>query len=292
MTPGGERSGSGGLTCRVCPAGKGFGGERLGGAGVGVGSVGVGALPAHRCAAAAPGEAFWARAGSVARARGVLGATAWPARAVARLARSVVSAPRAPSLLSSAAAVAPGKAPGARAGDSPRAGGAPGAAFEAAVRLAGAAFMAPCAAWAAGAAPLAGAGPGVDSPVSAEAAQGLPGRRPNRHRRLCQPQLLALREGLPRISRGDGGAGAGPSVVAVVPLGGAIRVCHPVIMMGMRGGRCAPPITSRCICVVPWAVLCSALQGGGGEGRGGRRRRYPCAGGGWRPSIGTGPGCR
>ena len=95
---------------------------------------------------------------------------------------------------------------------------------------------------------------------------GLPGRQPDRHRRLCQPPLLALCEGLPRVSRGDGGAGAGPAVVAVVPLEGAIGVRHPVILVGMCGGRCAPPITSRCIRVVPWAVLCSAPQGGGGLG--------------------------
>ena len=79
-------------------------------------------------------------------------------------------------------------------------------------------------------------------------------------------------------------------MVAVVPLGGAIGVRHPVILVGMLGGRIAPSITSRCICVVLWAVLCSAPQGGGGEGRGGRRWRYPHAGGGRRPSIGTGLG--
>ena len=53
----------------------------------------------------------------------------------------------------------------------------------------------------------------------------LPGwqRRPDQHRRLCQPPLLALREGLPRPLRGGGGAGAGPAVVAVVPHGGSHR---------------------------------------------------------------------
>ena len=55
---------------------------------------------------------------------------------------------------------------------------------------------------------------------------GLPCRRPDRHRCLRQPPLLALREGLPRASRGDGGAGAGPVVVAVVPLGGGLGVRH------------------------------------------------------------------
>ena len=52
-------------------------------------------------------------------------------------------------------------------------------------------------------------------------------RRPDQHRRLRQPPLLALREGLPCPLRGGGwGAGAGPAVVAVVPLGGPIGVCH------------------------------------------------------------------
>ena len=114
----------------------------------------------------------------------------------------------------------------------------------------------------------------------------MPGRRPDRHHRLRQLPLLALREGLPRVSRGDGGAEAGPAVVAVVPLGGAIGVRHPVILVGMRGGRCAPPITSRCICVVPWAVLCSAPQGGGGEGRGALGGVLPVrAGAGGHPSA-------
>ena len=144
-------------------------------------------LPTAAAAAAAPGEAPWARAGSVPRARGVSGAAAWPAGAVARLAGAVVSPPRAPPPLSSAAASAPGEAPRARAGALLRAGGASGAAVEAAWRLAGAAVAAPCApgapsgggaaglaAWAAGAASSAGAGPRVDGPVSAEAAWGCP----------------------------------------------------------------------------------------------------------------------
>ena len=119
----------------------GLGGGWLGGAGVGVGEVGVGrvlgALPAHCCCCGGPGRGAAARAGSVPRARGVLGAAAWPAGALARLAGAVVLAPRAPSPLSSAAAAAPGEAPGARAGASPRAGGAPGAAVGAAAGLLG-----------------------------------------------------------------------------------------------------------------------------------------------------------
>ena len=136
-------------------------------------------------AAAAPGEALGARAGSVPRARGVLGAAAWPAGSVAWLAGAAVLAPCAPSPPSSAAAAAPGETPGARAGATPRAGGAPGAAVGAVARLAGAAVSAACApgapsgggpaglaAWAAGLVSSAGAGPRVDGPVSAEATRG------------------------------------------------------------------------------------------------------------------------
>ena len=75
-------------------------------------------------AAAAAGEAPVARAGSSPRFRGVLGAAAWPAEAVARLAGAVVATPRAPSPLPSAAAAALGDAPGSCAGATPRVGGA------------------------------------------------------------------------------------------------------------------------------------------------------------------------
>ena len=44
----------------------------------------------------------------------------------------------------------------------------------------------------------------------------------------------------------------------------------------MRGGRCALPTTSWCICVLPWGVLCSAPQGGGGEGGGAAVALAPC----------------
>ena len=63
-----------------------------------------------------------------------------------------------------------------------------------------------------------------------------------------------------------------------------------VILVGMRGGRCALPTTSRCISVVPWAVPCSAPRGGGGEGVGGWLWRQPRTGGGRRQSIGIGRG--
>ena len=117
--------------------------------------------------------------------------------------------------------MAPGEAPGAGAGATPHTGGAPGAAVRAAARLAGATVSTPCApgapsgggavwlaAWAAGAVSSAGAGPRVDGPVSAEAARGCPAGGPTGTAALRQPPVLPLREGLPRASRGDGGAGA------------------------------------------------------------------------------------
>ena len=133
VTPGGVRSGAGGRMGCGCPVGK----EALGGYGLG-GLVWVclglawarylaSSLPSA-AAAAAPGEAVRARAGSVPRACGVLGAAAWPARAPARLARAAVSAPCALSPPSSVAAAPPGEAPWARAAPPPprrrqRAGG-------------------------------------------------------------------------------------------------------------------------------------------------------------------------
>ena len=93
-------------------------------------------------AAAAAGEAPVARAGSFPRFRGVLGAAAWPAEAVARLAGAAVATPRAPSPLPSAAAAALGDAPGSCPGATPRVGGVPGAAVGAAAWLAGAAVSA------------------------------------------------------------------------------------------------------------------------------------------------------
>ena len=81
MTPGGERSGAGGRTCRVRPVGQAaLGGNGLGGlVWVWVGFVWARyfapSLPLA-AAAAAPGEASGAHAGSVPRARGVPGAAA------------------------------------------------------------------------------------------------------------------------------------------------------------------------------------------------------------------------
>ena len=97
-------------------------------------------------AAAAAGEAPVARAGFFPRLRGVLGAAAWPAEAVAPPAGAAVATPRAPPSLSSAAVAAAGEAPVARAGPVPRFRGVLGVAAwpaEAVARPAGAAVATP-----------------------------------------------------------------------------------------------------------------------------------------------------
>ena len=96
-------------------------------------------------AAAAADEAPVARAGFAPRFCGVLGVAAWSAEAVVRPDGAAVAIPRAPFLLSSAAAAALGDAPGSCAGATPRVGGVPGAAVGAAAWLAGAAVSASCA---------------------------------------------------------------------------------------------------------------------------------------------------
>ena len=173
MTPGGERSGAGGRTCRARPGGKGSGGNCLGGlvwvwVGLAWARYFALSLPTAAAAAAA-GEAPVARAGPFPCLRGLLGVAAWPAEAVARPAGAAVATPRAPSSLSSAAVAAAGEAPVARAGSVPRFRGVLGVAAwpaKAMARPAGAAVATPCvpsslssaAVAAAGEAPVAPAG--------------------------------------------------------------------------------------------------------------------------------------
>ena len=218
-------------------------------------------------AVAAADEAPLARAGSAPRFRGVLGVAAWSAEAVVRPARAAVAIPRAPFLLSSAAAAALGDAPGSCAGAVPRVGSVPGAAVRAAAWLAGAAVSAFLRVWAGrggGAGRLGGGGGHLGR-------LRLPGWRQltDQHRRLCQPPLLALREGLPRPLRGGGGgAGAGPAVVAVVPLGGPIGVCHhcyPGRHAWWQAGPSHYLLVHQCRAVGS-AVWCSAGGRGGGGG--------------------------
>ena len=239
------------------------------------------------------------------RFRGVLGAAAWPAEAVVRLAGAAVATPRAPSPLPSAAVAALGDAPGSCAGATPPVGGVPGAAVGAAAWLAGAAVSvsrasgAPSrggasglAAWAAGAVTSAGSGSWVDGPVSAEAGWGCQAGGPTST--AASASLRSSRSaGVSPVHSGETGERERDrrwwrSSCWGEPSGSAITV----ILVGMRGGRCALPATSRCISVVTWAVPCGALRGGGGEAVGGRLWRQPRTGRGRRPSIGIGRGGR
>ena len=269
------------VSCHVSPVGK----AALGGNGLGrllwvwLGLVWYFApsLPLA-AAAAAPGEVPGARAGSVPRARVVPGAAAWPAGAVARVAGAAVSTPRALSPPPSAAAVAAGEAPGAYAGATPRAGGAPGAAFGAAARLAGAAVSAPrapgapsrsgaagLAAWVAGVVSSAGAGPWVDGPVSAEAARGCPAGGPTGTAASVSLRSLRSARVSPAYPGEMGERERDRRWWQSSRCGEPSESDITVILVRMRGGRCVPSTTSRCICVVPWAVLCSAPRGVGGR---------------------------
>ena len=211
-------------------------------------------------AVAAASEAPVAGAGSVPRFRSVLGVAAWPAEAVAPPAGAAVATPRASSSLSSAATAALGDAPGSCAGGRGRGRGV--------------------ARWGCGPRFLRvwGPLPGRGGRACCLGGWGghlgwlrLPGRwrRPDQHCRLRQPPLLALREGLPRPLRGGGGVGAGPAVVAVVPLGGAIGVCHHCYPGRHAWWQARPShyfLVHQCPAVGS-AVRCSAGgRGGGGRG--------------------------
>ena len=130
----------------------------------------------------------------------------------------------------------------------------------------------------------------VDGPVSAEAAWGCPAGGPTST--AASASLRSSRSaGVSPVHSGETGEREQDrrwwrSSRWGEPLESAITV----ILVGMRGGRCALPTTSRCISVVPWAVPCSALWGAGGEGVGGWLWRQPLTGGGRRPSIGIGRG--
>ena len=242
-------------------------------------------------AVAAAGEAPVARAGSVPCFRGVLGAAAWSAKAVARPAGAAVATPRTPFSLSSAAVAALGDAPGSCARATPRVGGVPGAAVGAVAGLAGAAVSASCAsgapsrggaaglaAWAAGAVTSAGSGSraGGGGPTSTATSASL---RSSRSARVSPVHSGEAGEWERDRRWWRSSRWGEPSESAIT-----------VILVGMRGGRCALPTTSWCISAVPWAVPCGALRGGGGEGVGGRLWRQPRTAGGRRPSTGIGRG--
>ena len=239
-------------------------------------------------AVAAAEEAPVACAGSAPRFRGVLGVAAWSAEAVVRPAGAAVAIPRAPFLLSSAAAAALGDAPGSCAGAAPRVGDVPGAAVGAAAWLAGAAVSASCApgapsrggaaglaAWAAEAVISAGSGsrPGGGGPTSTAASASLRSSRSARVSPVHSGEEAGERERDRRWWRSSRWGDASESAITVTLV-----------------GRRALPTTSWCISTVLWAVLCGALRGRWGEGVGGRLWRQPRTAGGLRPSTGTGRG--
>ena len=246
-------------------------------------------------AAAAAGEAPVARAGSFPRFCGLLGAAAWPAEAEAGAA---VATPRAPSPHPSAAAAALSDAPGSCAGATPRVGGVPGAAVRAAAWLARAAVSASRASGA----PSRGGAAGLAAWAAAAVTSARSGSWVDGGPRGCPADSLtstAASASL-RSSRSAGVSPVHPGETGERERdrqwcrssrwGEPSESAITVILVGMRGGRCALSTTSRCISVVPWAVPCSALRGGGGEGVGGRLWRQPRTGGGRRPSIGIGRG--
>ena len=243
-------------------------------------------------AVAAADEALAARAGSAPRFRGVLGVPAWSAEAVVRPAGAAVTIPRAPFLLSSAAAAALGDASGSCAGAAPCVGGVPGAAVGAAAWLAGATVPASCAsgapsrggavglaAWAAEAVISAGSGSraGGGGPTSTAASASLCSSRSARVSPVHSGEEAGERERDRRWWRSSRWGDPSESAITVT-------------LVGMRGGRRALPTTSWCFSAVPWAVPCGALRGGGEEGVGGRLWRQPRTAGGLRPSTGTGRG--
>ena len=307
VTPGGKRSGAGGRTCRVRPGGKGLGGNGLGGlvwvwVGFACARYFVPSLPTA-AAAAATGEAPVARAGSFACFRGVLASAAWPAEAVARLGGAAVATPHAPSPLPSAAAAALGDAPGSCARATPRVGGVPGAAVGAAAWLAEALVCAPrasgapsrrwaagLAAWAAGAVTSAGSSSRVHGPVSADAARGCPAGGPASTAASASLRSSRSAGVSPAHFRETGEPERDRRWWRSSRLGEPSESAITVILVGVRGGGCAFPTTSRCISVVPWAVPCSALREEGGRGFGGQQWRQPRTAGGRRPSIGIGRG--
>ena len=222
------------------PRGEGLGAERLGGAGVGVGGVGVGAvlraLPAHCCCCdgrrrgargpcgvcpplswRAGGRGVAGRGGGAARR----GRGRNPSRTLPAPLRGCGSPRRCARFLRRGYPLCRRRAGGRGQGRgvarwgcgllSPRVWGPISGRGGRACCLGGGGHHL-------GRLRVLGRQPGVSG-----GRRGLSSRRPDRHRRLRQPPLLALRGGLPLPFRGDGGVAAGPAVVAVVLLGGAIR---------------------------------------------------------------------
>ena len=218
-----------------------------------------------------------ARAGSVPRFRGMLGAAAWPAEAVARPAGVAAATSRAPSSLSLAAVAAAGEAPVARAGSVFRFCGVLGVAAwsaEALARPAGAAVATPRAPFSlssaaaaalgdapgscAGATPRVGSVPGAaawlaQAAVSASCASAPP-PPPGAGRRGL---LLGRRGRTPRLAQAPGPAAA------------ARPAPPPPPVSAPRASRGSPPST------LERQGSGSGTGGGGGRPAGGSHRSLP-----------------
>ena len=177
------------------------------------------------------------------------------------------------------AAVGAAAWPAGAAVSAPRASGAPswGGAAGLAVRAAGAVTSACSGSW-------------IDGPLSAEAARGCPASGPTSTAASASHRSPRSAGVSPAPSGETGERERDRRWWRSSHWGEPSESALTVILVGMRGGRCALPTTSRCISVVPWAVPCTALRGRGGEGVGGRLWRQPRMGGGRRPSIVIGRG--
>ena len=198
----------------------------MGVAGVGVGAV-LGALPALRCGCGGPRRGALGPRGVRPPRPQRAGGSSVTSRGsgAARRGRSLGSLCTLSALLCTCGGSQ--RAPGARAGGTPCAGGAPGAVVGAAARLTGAAVSAPCApgapsgggaaglaALAAGTVSLAGAGPRVNGPVSAEAARGCPIGGPTSTSHYLPVYLCCAVGSAVQCSAGGRGGGVGGAEVA------------------------------------------------------------------------------
>ena len=200
-----------------------------------------------------------ARAGSAPRFRGVLGAAAWSAEAVVRLAGAAVATPRAPSSFSSAAAAAAGEAPVARAGSVPHVRGVLGAAAwpaEAVSRPAGVAAAAPRA-------------PSSLSFAAVAAADEAP---------------VARAGSAPRF-RGVLGAAAWSAEAVVRPAGAAVAIPRAPFLLSSAAAAALGDAPGSCAGAAPVSAACPGPRSGPRRGSLGLRSPLPARLG---PSLGAG----
>ena len=238
VTPGGERSGAGGRTCRVRPLGKGLGRNGFGG----LVWVWVWLVWARYFAPSLPTAAAAAWRVRPRRWRGSLGRGRNLSRTLSAPLCGCGSPQRCARFL--------------RRGY-PRVGGAPEAAVRAATWLAGAAVSAPrasgvpsrggaagLAAWAAVAVTSAGSGSWVDGPLSAEAARVRPAGGPAGTAASASLRSSRSAGVSPAHSGETGERERDRRWWRSFRWGEPSESDITVIQVGMRGGRCALPTTS------------------------------------------------